>query len=278
MIFRNVAGQRLPVVTISKTTGLPVPGRAATLSCRYDIDAANSFADLDDDSAVEGEGGVCFFDLLQAETDGDLLVYITTSSDPDVVVQPWIIYTDGGVCVGVDDGTYTKMGNAGTDAGQPRGKDTDSLDDQATSFWSKLLSEIETVGSGAVILSAVKTLTDKIDNMLALNGEETAYQFTIDSLENGPSGTVSAPTAAAIRAEIDANSTRLAAIIESLVSNHGETLAQVLTGLAASNYGIVEIDEETGEFIFKLAVDGKEILRGTSAEDGTRSAISKDLD
>ena len=34
----------------------------------------------------------------------------------------------------------------------------------------------------------IETVTDKIDQMLVLNGEGTEYQYTVDALENGPSG------------------------------------------------------------------------------------------
>lgn len=58
-------------------------------------------------------------------------------------------------------------------------------------------------------VAAVQAVTDKLDTALELDG--ATYRFTTNALELAPTGG-SAPTAAAIRAEIDANSTQLAAI------------------------------------------------------------------
>ena len=41
----------------------------------------------------------------------------------------------------------------------------------------------------------IETVTDKIDQMLILNGEGTEYQYTVDALENGPTGGSGGPTA-----------------------------------------------------------------------------------
>ena len=41
----------------------------------------------------------------------------------------------------------------------------------------------------------IETVTDKIDQMLVLNGEGTEYQYTVDALENGPTDGGSCPTA-----------------------------------------------------------------------------------
>jgi hypothetical protein len=59
------------------------------------------------------------------------------------------------------------------------------------------------------VVDAVKVTTDKLDTALELDG--AVYRYTTNALEQAPTGG-SAPTAAAIREEIDTNSTQLAAI------------------------------------------------------------------
>jgi hypothetical protein len=59
-------------------------------------------------------------------------------------------------------------------------------------------------------VAAIKAVTDKLDTAVVLDG--AVYKFTANALEEAPTGG-SAPTAAAIRQEIDSNSTQLAAIV-----------------------------------------------------------------
>jgi hypothetical protein len=58
-------------------------------------------------------------------------------------------------------------------------------------------------------IAAILAIANKLDTALELDG--AVYRFTLNALELAPTGG-SAPTAAAIRAEIDSNSTQLAAI------------------------------------------------------------------
>jgi hypothetical protein len=59
------------------------------------------------------------------------------------------------------------------------------------------------------VVDAIKVTTDKLDTALEIDG--AVYRYTTNALEQAPTGG-SAPSAADIRAEIDANSTQLAAI------------------------------------------------------------------
>lgn len=65
-------------------------------------------------------------------------------------------------------------------------------------------------GMTASDVGAIKTVTDKLNTTLVLDG--AVYDFTAAALEAGPGGG-SAPTAVQIRQEIDSNSTQLAAIV-----------------------------------------------------------------
>ena len=59
-------------------------------------------------------------------------------------------------------------------------------------------------------VAAIQAVTAKLDTALELDG--AVYRFTVNALELAPTGG-SAPTVAQIRAEMDANSTQLAAIV-----------------------------------------------------------------
>ncbi len=72
----------------------------------------------------------------------------------------------------------------------------------------KSVTDAVTIASNSDITN-IKAVTDKLDTALALDG--AVYQYTINALENAPSGTGSSPEA--IRKEIDANSTQLSAIV-----------------------------------------------------------------
>jgi hypothetical protein len=58
------------------------------------------------------------------------------------------------------------------------------------------------------IVDSILAIAQKIDDMLELDG--AVYRFTVNALEQGPSGTGS--SAEAIRIEMDANSVKLASI------------------------------------------------------------------
>lgn len=81
-------------------------------------------------------------------------------------------------------------------------------------------------------VAAIKAVADKLDTALVLDG--AVYQFTANALELAPTGG-SAPSAADIRAEIDSNSTQLAAIVadtNELQGNQGDWATADVSGLA----------------------------------------------
>lgn len=89
------------------------------------------------------------------------------------------------------------------------------------------------------IVDDIKAVTTKLDT--ALEADSAVYRFTTNALEQAPGG--SAPTAAQIRAEIDSNSTQLAAIVE----DTGTTLPATLTTIIGYiNSEIADILEDTG--------------------------------
>jgi ferritin-like protein len=70
----------------------------------------------------------------------------------------------------------------------------------------------------------IKTVTDKIDTALALDG--AVYQYTANALELAPTGGT-APTVVQIRQEMDANSTKLTDIL----ADTGTTIPAQISGL-----------------------------------------------
>jgi hypothetical protein len=72
-------------------------------------------------------------------------------------------------------------------------------------------------------VAAIKAVTDKLDTAVELDG--AVYRFTTNALEQSPTGG-SAPTVEQIRAEMDSNSTQLAAI----VADTGELQADLTNG------------------------------------------------
>ena len=83
-------------------------------------------------------------------------------------------------------------------------------------------------------VAAIKAVTDKLDTAVELDG--AVYRFTTNALEQAPTGG-SAPSAADIRAEIDANSTQLAAIVadtNELQTNQGNWLTADVSALATA--------------------------------------------
>ena len=77
--------------------GAPETGDAANITATYSLDAAADVATNDTNpteiDAVTHQG-VYVFDLLQAETDGDLFTLAPVSGTADVELQPVFIYTD----------------------------------------------------------------------------------------------------------------------------------------------------------------------------------------
>lgn len=97
-MFKNVAGQKLTVFAFDSTTNLPKTGDAANITAYYDLDDAGVTV-LTDASATEksssNAAGYYIFDLAQAETNGDKILFSAKSSTTNIVVVavPSVVYT-----------------------------------------------------------------------------------------------------------------------------------------------------------------------------------------
>lgn len=97
-MFKNVASQKLIVYAFDSTTNLPKTGDSANLTAYVSKDYG-SVTVLGDTSATEMDStnakGYYLFDLTQAETNGDCLMFSCKSSTANIVVvaAPAVVYT-----------------------------------------------------------------------------------------------------------------------------------------------------------------------------------------
>lgn len=97
-MFKNTASQKLTVFAFDSTTNLPKTGDAANLTAYVSINDGTVTV-LGDTSATEADStnakGYYTFDLAQAETNGDKLLFSAKSSTANIVVMamPAVVYT-----------------------------------------------------------------------------------------------------------------------------------------------------------------------------------------
>lgn len=93
---KNTASQKFNVLAINSATGSSVTGDAANITAKISIDSA-AFASLTDTNPTELDAtnapGVYVFDLSQAETNGDVLTIVPSSSTANVQMDILNIYT-----------------------------------------------------------------------------------------------------------------------------------------------------------------------------------------
>lgn len=82
---KNTAGQKWRVFAFNRTTLAPVTGDAANITAKIQIDHGAAVA-TNDVNPTEVESGYYDFDLLQAETNGNILDLIPVSGTADVQV------------------------------------------------------------------------------------------------------------------------------------------------------------------------------------------------
>lgn len=97
-MFKNTSGQKLTVFAFDSTTNLPKTGDAANITAYRDLDDGGVTV-LTDTSATEKDAtnakGYYIFDLSQAETNGDKILFSAKSSTGNIVVVavPAVVYT-----------------------------------------------------------------------------------------------------------------------------------------------------------------------------------------
>lgn len=291
--YKNKAGQHIAVFAVD-ADGAPKTGDAANITATISLDADTSPDALTDENPVEIGGGVYAFDVEQAESNADLIVLIPTSVTADISLRPVIIYTEPEVrsCTVSDKTGFSLHAD---------------YDPAKTAAQAGALTTVDGV------VDAVKVVTDKLDT--ALEADAAVYRFTANALEEGPTGgaaptvgeiadavweealvdhsgtagstaeqianiaTGSPPTAAAIRAEMDANSTQLAALVTGVSVSEVQTNAVdadafTTDAIAALGEGVLSLDLADIEATMPAHSLGTAALKSTSRMRRTADGVS----
>jgi hypothetical protein len=119
-MFKNVESQKVVVYAWDSGSNEPKTGDAAQITAQISKDGGASVATNDVNptelDAVD-HPGVYIFDMLQAETNADLVVITPDSSTASIVFRPSVIYTkstDAGVAGAVWDVTASSHVTAGS--------------------------------------------------------------------------------------------------------------------------------------------------------------------
>ena len=93
-MLKNTAGQRWIVFAFDRTTNVPKTGDAANITANLRIDGGTANA-VDDTNPSELEDGFYYFDITQAETNGDNIVICpaSTTSNIQVIGCPMAVWT-----------------------------------------------------------------------------------------------------------------------------------------------------------------------------------------
>jgi hypothetical protein len=195
-MFKNTASQKLTVFAWDVTTGLPKTGDAANLTAYVSKDDGSVTA-LGDTSATEQSSsnapGYYVFDLTQAETNADKLMFSAKSSTSNVAVLavPSVVYTVPANftkqvidSAGLVDATAVKIGPSGSGTAQTA-KDLGALnvtnlntlaghDPGETIMGATDLG----TGSGLTSLASASALSTLQGNVTTLLGRVTSTLFS----------------------------------------------------------------------------------------------------
>ena len=208
---KNTAGQKFNVLAINTATGLPVTGDAANITAQISLDSG-SFAAVADTNPTELDAtnapGVYVFDLSQAETNGDVLTIIPTSTTANVQIDMLNIYT-----VVLDDyKAYVANLATAISLGIVDGKCSSILTDTGTTIPAQITGvETKVDGIKTTTDQFVFTVANQVDANALTGGTSAAdiyTYFTTGTNEDAFKADVSSlATAASIAALNDLNST-----------------------------------------------------------------------
>ena len=103
-MYKNIASQKWTVFAFDRTTNDPIEDDEGQISAVIEIDGVENAVDDTHPTQMTTKKGYYQFDITQAETNGDLLTIIPTSSTADIQV------------VGVPGSVYTNMVKAAVNA------------------------------------------------------------------------------------------------------------------------------------------------------------------
>lgn len=188
--FKNTASQKIWFFAQDMSTGLPKTGDAAQITAYVGIDGAENFK-LTDTSAAEVNNVTCkgwyVFDVSQAETNGNALLFTAVSSTSDVNVAGVLVFTKSyTVDPNGDMEVVVKAASAGANLA-----DTDAMGDEfdtrmtARGITQQRMTYLDYLPTIDTAAAAIQAVTDKLDTALVLDG--AVYQWTTNSLELAPS-------------------------------------------------------------------------------------------
>lgn len=197
-MFKNVASQKLTVYAFDSTTNLPKTGDAANLTAYVNKDYAGANA-LTDTSATEVDStnakGYYIFDVAQAETNANTLLFSCKSSTANIVVvaMPAVVFTrppnfptlviDSS---GLADANAVKVGPSGSGTAQ-------TAKDLGTLLTTAMTESYNTDGAAPTPAQALflilqmlteKSISSTTLTVKKLDGSTTAATFTLNDATN----------------------------------------------------------------------------------------------
>ncbi len=204
--LKNTASQKFNVLAINAATSLPVTGDAANITAKISLDSG-AFSAVTDTNPTELDAtnapGVYVFDLSQAETNGDVLTVVPSSSTANVQMDMLNIYT-------VDPATYKADVSGLATAislGIVDGKCTSILTDTGTTIPAQItaLNNFDPASDTVANVTLVATTTTNTD-MRGTDGAAAASSLSItNSNVNGIKATTDQLTFT-VANQVDANS------------------------------------------------------------------------
>jgi len=265
-MFKNTSSQKVAVFAWDNSLGVAKTGDAANISAQISIDGAATAA-TDDAAPTELDAtdapGIYIFDMLQAETNGDLIVIAPVSSTSDIVLRPVIIYTQT-VMRGTDNANTTVPDAAGTAA----------VPGDAMNLAADAIKAVSYDESTAFPLTAVNgsTLTEAGgdgDHLVEAGGDGDHLSAIPDMATTTELDKVPKSDGA-----VSWNATALAAIIGIEVDNDGTaiSLAGALKLMLATLTG-KSSGGGTATIVFRDINDAKNRISATVDADGNRTAV-----
>lgn len=182
MIYKNTASQKLAVFAYTASTGAAKTGDAAQITSYVSIDWAAAGA-VTDTNPTEMDStnmpGWYVFDLTQAETNGEVLVFAPKSSTSGVVLDQVQVFTQATAtptAAAVADAVWDEASTGHTDAGKA-----------GQQLWTDIDAILADTGTDGVVLAAdaitaAKIADDAISTEHIATGALTADSFATDSI------------------------------------------------------------------------------------------------
>jgi len=167
-MYKNVASQQVAVYAHDTTADAPETGDAANITAQWSLDggatAVTNDANPTELDAVDAPG-VYLFDMLQAETNGDLFILSAVSGTADISIEPVMIYTLPGSATALESNVVSQ----------------DNIDFGALQKASlNAATPASVVGAVGSVTGAVGSVTGAVGSVTAVVEANVASQDNID--------------------------------------------------------------------------------------------------